>query len=387
MTVEKIMFSLIKSEIAGGSTEDIKAELNPDVLNALFKLSDKHDMSHIVASALSNLKALSNDEISQKFNKTLMLSVYRDSLKDFAITQVGEILEKEKIPHIPLKGTVLRKLYPKSWMRTSCDIDVLVKEEDCERAIETLCKEGFKRTADCSTHDYNLVSSNNFHVELHYTLTQEESLITADKILDKVFDYAYPEKDGGYSYALPYEIMLIYHLAHMARHLIHGGCGIRPFIDLWLMNEKIPHDEKAVSESLEKAGLFDFYNASLSLSRCWLENEDYTDKTKTLEEFILFGGVYGNTLNAANVKAGKGDGKLKSFIGLVFLPRKNLEVLYPNLKKHKILLPFYQVKRWLKVFDRKKFNKIKRITNARNSVDVKDSEKIKDMLDFLGFKK
>lgn len=387
MTVEKIMFSLIKSEIAGGSAEDIKAELNPDVLNALFKLSDKHDMSHIVASALSNLKVLSNDEISQKFNKTLMLSVYRDSLKDFAITQVGEILEKEKIPHIPLKGTVLRKLYPEPWMRTSCDIDVLVKEEDCERSIEALCKEGFKRTADCSTHDYNLVSSNNFHVELHYTLTQEESLITADKILDKVFDYAYPEKDGGYSYALPYEIMLIYHLAHMARHLIHGGCGIRPFIDLWLMNEKIPHNENEVFEILKKAGMLDFYNASLSLSKCWLEDSAYTEKTKALEEFILFGGVYGNTLNAANVKAGKGDGKLKSFIGLVFLPRKNLEVLYPNLKKHKILLPFYQVKRWLKVFDRKKYNKIKRITNARNSVDVKDSEKIKDMLDFLGFKK
>ena len=173
----------------------------------------------------------------------------------------------------------------------------------------------------------------------------------------------------------------------MARHLIHGGCGIRPFIDLWLMNEKIPHDEKAVFEILKKAGMLDFYNASLSLSKCWLEDSAYTEKTKALEDFILFGGVYGNTLNAANVKAGKGDGKLKSFIGLVFLPRKNLEVLYPNLKKHKILLPFYQVKRWLKVFDRKKYNKIKRITNARNSVDVKDSEKIKDMLDFLGFKK
>jgi len=190
VTVEKIMFSLIKSEIAGVSTEEIKEKLNPDVLNALFKLSDKHDMSHIVASALLKLKALSNDEISQKFNKTLMLSVYRDSLKDFAITQVGEILEKEKISHIPLKGTVLRKLYPKPWMRTSCDIDVLVKEEDCERAIEALCKEGFKRTADCSTHDYNLISSNNFHVELHYTLTQEESLITADKILD-IFIFVY----------------------------------------------------------------------------------------------------------------------------------------------------------------------------------------------------
>ena len=117
MTVEKIMFSLIKSEIAGGSAEDIKAELNPDVLNALFKLSDKHDMSHIVASALSNLKALSNDEISQKFNKTLMLSVYRDSLKDFAITQVGEILEKEMENAASLKVRLLSEAHcGKNWL-------------------------------------------------------------------------------------------------------------------------------------------------------------------------------------------------------------------------------------------------------------------------------
>jgi hypothetical protein len=39
------------------------------------------------------------------------------------------VLEKAKIPHIPLKGSVLRKLYKEPWLRTSCDIDILVQEE------------------------------------------------------------------------------------------------------------------------------------------------------------------------------------------------------------------------------------------------------------------
>ena len=44
--------------------------------------------------------------------------------------------EKAQIPFLPLKGSVIRKYYPEAWMRTSCDIDILVHDEDVGRAKE-----------------------------------------------------------------------------------------------------------------------------------------------------------------------------------------------------------------------------------------------------------
>ena len=38
-------------------------------------------------------------------------------------------IKKVQIPFLPLKGSVIRQYYPEPWMRTSCDIDILVDFE------------------------------------------------------------------------------------------------------------------------------------------------------------------------------------------------------------------------------------------------------------------
>ena len=386
MQTEKIMFSLIRAEICDAPVSDeLKNGLTKEICRELFRLSRKHDLSHIIASALSRVGISSDEAVSKAFDQELMLAIYRDTQRDYAISLTDSILEEAQIPHINLKGAVLRKLYPQSWMRTSCDIDILIRPSDVAAAEKQLCERGYIRAEDSSTHDYSFFSPNRIHVELHHTLAQDGVLCSADKMLNSVWEAdATPENGRKSAYVMSPELFAVYHMAHMGRHLLHGGCGIRPFIDLWLVNRHLPTDTEKLTAILDECELLSLSNTATALGKVWLEDTDHTDATAALEEYILRGGVYGNTQNAAKVKAATGVGKIRSFLCLMFLPRTSLEVLYPKLKDRPALYPIYQVRRWFGYFDKNKRNKIKTITEQRNAVSTDEGKKTAELLTQLG---
>ena len=385
MSVAPIMFSLIRSEICGTALEEsIKTELSAKVCKELFALSNMHDVAHIVASALFKNELLGEEDISAAFKKVFMMAVYRDVQREYSLKQVNAVLEDANVPHILLKGAILRKYYPQTWMRTSCDVDVLVKNEDIDCAINALCEAGYVRVQDASTHDYNLTSPNKIHIELHYTLSQDGEFANADAILNDIWHNVFLTENSKCSYQLPAEQFILYHLVHMGRHLLHGGCGVRPFIDLWLLESKMSYNESKLRAILLNTGLVSLYDAASNLGKVWLENKEHTEQTRLLEEYILFGGVYGNSRNSAKVQAAKGVSKTKSFLNLMFLSRENLEVLYPNLKKHPTMLPLYHIKRWFRIFNKKKRDKVKYLTKTRNNVGQASANTTKVMLEYLG---
>ena len=95
-------------------------------------------MTHIVAVALKKHKLLGHDVISKKFAKSMYSALMRYEAMEHEQNRIYALFEKEKIVFVPLKGSVIRKCYDDPWMRTSCDIDVLVHPEDIERAQKCL---------------------------------------------------------------------------------------------------------------------------------------------------------------------------------------------------------------------------------------------------------
>lgn len=386
MCVENILFALIRSEISGVPVkEDIQSFLTKETYSELFILSHKQDLSPIVASALSRIGLLGDDEVSRAFHQELMKSVYRDAQREYAISLTEDLLEEAKIPHIVLKGAVIRHMYPQSWMRTSGDIDILIHKSDMETTENVLCHNRYVRLDDRSVHDYNFISPNKMHIEMHHTLTQDGKLSLADELLEAVWDdYAIPEKGYQNRYGMTPELLVVYHLAHMGRHLLHGGCGVRPFIDLWLINKQCSIELSKLNAMLTRCHLLALYDTSMALSNVWLEGCKHNEKTESLQKYILCGGVYGSAANAAKVKAARGIGKVRSFVHLMFLPKENLEVLYPNLKKYPVLYPFYQIKRWFRSLDKNKRNKVKYLTEQRNRVTSDETKETAVLLDQLG---
>ena len=137
----RVMMQLIKSEVFGTAIEpSLVQNLSDSFLIELYQISKSHDMVHVVGSALDKAGALPNNEIGEKFRKQVMVALFRQQRLQYAYEQICKVLEEKKIPYIPLKGAVIRPLYPEPWMRTSCDIDILVRKEDLSSAVEHLVR-------------------------------------------------------------------------------------------------------------------------------------------------------------------------------------------------------------------------------------------------------
>lgn len=234
-------------------------------------------------------------------------------------------------------------------MRTSSDIDVLVKEPQVEEAASVLVEKLNYRRGEKSTHDISLLSGTGVHLELHYDMVEDNRAGNAREVLEKVWEYACPKEAGAYCHCLPEEVFYFYHIAHMAKHLEEGGCGVRTFVDLWILNHRIDFDPSARDLLLKKGGLKVFADAAERLAEVWFSGEKMDAMSAQLSAFILDGGAFGSMENSIAVKQVQMGGAKKYAYRRIFPPFEKMKFRYPVLERHPWLLPVYHVVRWITV--------------------------------------
>ena len=345
----KVMFALLRSAVCGGllSSEEISLYI-PDMLPEILSLAQKHDVIHLIVFALKKNGLL--DESNKNLESKMLIAVYRLEKLNYELTKLCTALEQAEVPFIPLKGSVLRQYYPEPWMRTSCDIDVLVHAENLKRTISYLTELLGYSYESQSSHDVSLFSKNRNHIELHYDILGDNVIDSVEPVLKKMWDVAQKNDNRQYQYKLPDEMFYFYHIAHMAKHFVEtGGCGIRPFLDIWVLNHRIDFDREKRDKLLSGGGLSVFAKQAELLSEVWFENAEHTKITRQMEEYILRGGVYGTTINRVAVQQQKQGGKLKYALSKIFIPYGEIKFHYPILQKHKWLTPIMEVRRWGKL--------------------------------------
>lgn len=376
----ELLFRLIRQEICGTELSvKIKKGIDSDTLKALYIISKKFDIAPIVVSAILNSGVALEPEAELLFNKELMVSTFRYENMEYELEAISKVLEEEKIPHIPLKGAVIRELYPEKWMRTSCDVDVLVKEEDIDRAVNALCNSlSYKTDGKKEFHDVSLYSESGIHLELHFNIKENREEL--DCLLSRAWEFSDPVRENGYKYKLTNEFLIFHNIAHMVHHFLHGGCGVRSFIDLYLMELKLEYNKDVLSELCKESSIETFRIAVEKLSRVWLLGEVYDELSCELEEYILNGGIYGDSEVDLIVNQEKSGGKFKYFINRIFQPYDKLNKRYPRLRGKRYLTPFYQVKRW---FDIVAEGKAKKAQNELSDIVNSDKEKKNQIIDII----
>ena len=345
-----VLFALLRESVCGQPCPDaLREQITPEMLPKLYAISKSHDISHLLAGGLHSPSLAADDPFLQKFAKQQMLAVYRYRQINYELEQVCLILEAAAIPFIPLKGSVLRRFYPQPWMRTSCDIDILVHESDLDRAIEVLVAQRGYENKGRDYHDVSLFSSGGVHLELHFDLVEEEYANEASRLLERVWEYATPREDCSYHCEMREEMFYFYHMAHMAKHFEFGGCGIRPLLDLWILDHSVEHDALQRDRLLEEGALLVFANACRSLSGAWFSGATADATAQAMQRYILTGGVYGSMENRVAVQQKKSGGRLGYLLSRIFLPYESLRDLYPILQKKRWLMPLMQVRRWFRL--------------------------------------
>ncbi len=381
--MEKIihaMMDLIASEVCGTNIDKSQYSLTDEELVKLYKLSKSHDLAHLVGDALTKNNLIGDGEIKAKFQKQIMLAVYRYEKINYELGRLRKVLNEAEIPFIPLKGSVLRRYYPEPWMRTSCDIDVLVHEEAVDQAAQTIVEKLGYTYEKKQYHDISLMSDGGVHLELHHSIKENKANI--DALLSECWDYA--TVLDGYECEFTNEFFYFHQIAHASYHFLHGGCGVRPILDLYLLQRKMPFDSTVLDEMLERSGIKKFFEAAQALSEVWFGSGEHTDVTRRMEDYLLRGGVYGSTQNSMAVGQQKEKGRLGYIINRIWLPYELLCITYPRLKGRKYLQFFYEMKRWFRIFNSEARKHKRRDLDAIKNISAKHKSDVNCMLNELG---
>lgn len=361
--VKKLLFALLRSAVCGAPFPDVGMETPDDeTFSDLYELAKRHDLAHLIGYVLTEHSDFLKREnpYFENLEKQYMTAVFRYVQMNKEAERLCAALEDAKIPFVPLKGSVLRRYYPEPWMRPSCDIDILIERRHLGRATECLKDRLSYRPESTTSHDVSLYTPGGVHIELHYELIEDRWAKNSARVLKKIWRDVSPKDGYRYWNEMSDAMFYFYHIAHMAKHFENGGCGVRPLLDLWVLEHLVEHDNQERDALLSEGGLLTFANAIRQLSAVWFENAAHTGITPEMEQYILYGGVYGCTKTRIAVQQNKKGGKFRYILSRIILPYESIKHLYPVLQKHKWLTPICEVRRWLMVF---RLHKAKRLVN------------------------
>lgn len=341
-------------------SDDFKKQLDGELLKKIYKLLKFHGFNHV----LFNFSKENDFELFSPL-KEIVESDYFSALSksentSFESGQIIEALSKAKIKHVILKGEELKSLYPKGFIRQSADIDVLVEEENLEKALKIL-NENFEIVSqERNFHDVTLITASNVVIELHFTLSENDEKL--DLITNDWKDNLVNGKNA-YNYKLNTEFLICYLVTHTAYHFYNGGAGIKAVIDLYLI-KNLPFNKEIVLNRLKVGGLDIFYEKLNDLALVWFDGNTHTDLTLKIQEFILSGGEYGNYYQSKKAVNNK---NVNNIVKKIFLPYSTLCNYYPSLKKCHLLYPVFIVHRFIKaLFSKEKLDRAKKQIKAED---------------------
>ena len=383
MQPKDLLFILLRSALSGNllkesEKEAVASALSEDTTRSLFTLSKKNDIAPLIAQAFEQ----NGFAVDALFEKEKLYALFRYENMVHELSAIKSTLSQEGIHFMPLKGAVLRRLYHEPYLRTSCDIDLLVKEKDLKAATDALVSTlSYKQSGDRNFHDISLYSAGGVHLELHHNIL--ENIPALDRTLGLVWEHSAPIASESDEYAQSPAFLVFHIVAHMAYHFICGGCGIRPFADLYLLKKEHSYNDQELHELLKASSLLAFFDYACALCAVWFEGASHTKQTERMEAYLLEGGAYGSLKNSIAAKHKK-SGKIRFILSRLFVSSDYLANLYPVLRRHKWLYPFMLVRRWVRLlFGGKLKNSVKEV-QASQKISRADAERVTSLLNDIG---
>lgn len=371
-TLQQTVLALIRSAVTG-QARPLPEEAD---LGAVQTLARKHQIENLVYYGAVNCGLDPEQPVMKELFLSTCRCLYKDQRQNQQLEKLLKAFADAGIDHLPLKGVLLKGLYPRSDMRLMGDADILIREEQYPCIQVVLQALGF--AFDHET-DHEIVWKHpGLVLELHKKLVPERSR-EYYAYFGTGWEFAAPVADVPCRYEFSRETFMLFLFAHFAKHYTGSGIGIRHMVDLWVYDRSNPDlDQAHLLRELKKMGLDRFYENVMQTTRVWFCDAQPNEISDFITDFIFASGVYGTHATgvvamAARDSRNRGHNRSRGgrFLQAAFPGREALQVEYPVLKKAAVLLPGVWVVRWFRalLFDRKKIRRslqdIEQTTDAR----------------------
>lgn len=264
---------------------------NMDV-DCLYEFQSSQDVTGIASVALEKLNI--DDEKLSEFTTDYKLLKLREARFDIAGEQVFAAFEKAKIPFIPLEGALLKNLYPNPAMRSFTDYDIYIGDK-LKETEEVMLSLGYDYDHD-TENDMDFVKKPSLHFEMHHMLF--DTRYEFDGYFNEPFKRT-TAKDGWNHYRVfSNEDFFIHILAHLYKHFTDGGCGLRQFMDIYLMMKKLPLNMDYINSEFDKIGLKKFLETAIELNKFLFDGAKPTEDMMEIADYVFNSGTFGTVKNS-----------------------------------------------------------------------------------------
>lgn len=338
-------------------------------LDKLYHMSKFHSMTAIVCMALELSGIFDSDAIApshiKKWRDEKDKAVRKTILFDVERQQITDFMEKQGIWYMPLKGVIIKDLYPKIGMRQMSDNDILFDKSYRKELRIYMVSNGYKW--DREDHEINDVYKKPpvFNFEMHWELFKPLAFETFYEYYKDVKDRLIKVEGKSYGYHFSDEDYYIYLIAHTHKHYNLSGVGLRSLMDCYVYNSKKGDslDYEYIDNELKKLNIHDFEKQLKTISeKVFADPDRIYEMSLTQQEQQLLGyftnsGAYGTMKNIVdkNLKTIStekidvtGKIKLKYYIKRVFPNMEWFKLYAPYCYQHKWTIPFYCVFRFFR---------------------------------------
>ena len=368
---EKNFISLLRASVL----PELVPQLEEPVYDEILSIAERHAVTGLLYPGLK--KCLSpQDPLLSQMKKRSFGAATSESIRKKELSEIYALCNNGKIPVLPLKGCVIKELYPYPELRTMSDADLLIPPEgrsEIRKGLETL---GFRfHKVDAADTDV-YVSPLSLNYEIHLDMTGEGFSPKSREFCGRLLELSQPVEVGSFVMSLPPEEHYIYILCHFIKHFIYGGIGIRQLTDLYICYNNWNLDLRKVRDLLEELELSSFHNNLKALWEHWFTEAPSTDTTEAMGSYILHSGVFGNEEQRATDRLLSVEQEGNYIIRRLFPPYKVMKGFFPILRKLPFLLPFAWIWRAVRaiLFRRKKLTAELDVMSATDA-DALDSKR------------
>lgn len=349
-------------------------------VEAVYRMAKKHNLDCMAYEGICRVPEIDLGEYESKWKKRSMQCAMQGVVQLAERDKIYQVLPNAGVRILPLKGCLLKEMYPKKEYRQMSDLDMLIDDENAEQTKILMEGLGYETESFGDCHHDCYIKKPWCHVEIHRNMLPR-GVENTGKYKD-VWKHAYEEASRSRIYRFTWDDYYLFMLEHFAKHFREGGSGIRSIADIYvfLQGKKDALNPKYLEKRLKQLNLWEFKEQMEQIAQEWFV-EGTVGRYEETEKMLIFSGAYGEKALRYLLKTEYLEKKYHSkflarvhYMGeMVFLNYDGMCILYPVLKRYPVLLPLMWVHRMIKVVTKKR-HVIKNVLQSMRKADKEQKE-------------
>lgn len=352
-------------------SSELLREMN---MEDVYQISVYHTLSAMTYMTLEKGQDILEGEVFKNWKKEKDKAIRKNILLDRERERIFAFMEEQGIWHMPLKGIILKEMYPAFGMRQMADNDILY-DSNFQKPLCIWMKEQGYKVISCGRGNHDVYEKKPvYNYEMHTALYGGEHNPVWITYYENIKEKLIADKKKKYSFHFTDEDFYIYIITHIYKHFAGSGTGIRSLLDvyIYLQAKEAIMNWDYINEELEKVQVSDFEGKVRHLSQKVFSKElqKLTKKEEELLKYFLYSGTYGTLENHVQHRLDQFETDKKGYIIKRLVPDEEFYKNYvPFVYQHKWSRPFFIIFRLVRGLfrkDRRIMKEIKALKKAES---------------------